>query len=110
MSDENPDSLTGREETVLHMCDRDEQKNNLMENRFSSARNIVTGLKSSNCDRNGGVLKGGTLPKSGLLKHQDDRPSVWQLYYGMKAEGSKQYGEGKPTDVPVFVSAIYLFL
>uniref|UniRef100_A0AAR5PUH6 Uncharacterized protein n=1 Tax=Dendroctonus ponderosae TaxID=77166 RepID=A0AAR5PUH6_DENPD len=102
MSEENQDSLAAREETVLHMCDSGEQKQNLMENRFSSARNIVTGLKSFNCDRNGGVVKGGSLPKGGLLKHQDDRPSVWQLYYGMKAEGSKQYGEGKPTDVPVF--------
>lgn len=47
-----------------------------------------------------------TVPKKSLLKAvNDDKPSVWEQYYGVKAveEGEVKYAT-KPTDVPIFVS------
>lgn len=42
----------------------------------------------------------------------DNKPSVWQQYYGVKAietvEGDFKYMR-KPTDVPLFVSTTLLF-
>ncbi|XP_030753397.1 uncharacterized protein LOC115880334 [Sitophilus oryzae] len=53
------------------------------------------------CDRHG--LLGDLTPKLGDLGGVgDEKPSVWELYYGVRAEGCTKYGQGKPTDVPVF--------
>lgn len=52
-----------------------------------------------------------TVQKRGLLKAvNDDKPSVWEQYYGVKAveEGVVKYPP-KPTDVPVFVSNTFHF-
>ncbi|KAL1512864.1 hypothetical protein ABEB36_002376 [Hypothenemus hampei] len=59
---------------------------------FSCARNPMDCLKSFNCDKD----------EKGEVANRDERPSVWQLYYGKKAEGTKKIGEAKPSDVPVF--------
>lgn len=50
-----------------------------------------------------------TVPKKSLLKAvHDEKPSVWEQYYGVKAveEGQVKYVT-KPTDVPIFVSIMY---
>lgn len=52
------------------------------------------------------------VPKRSLLKAvHDDKPSVWEQYYGVKAveEGGVKYAT-KPTDVPVFVSIITIYI
>ncbi|CAH1127486.1 unnamed protein product [Ceutorhynchus assimilis] len=73
-------------------CDKITSKDAAENNSVRSKQNCLT--NSFNCDK----VKGGSVPRG----QRDERPSVWQLYYGMKAEGTKRYGEGKPTDVPVF--------
>lgn len=52
-----------------------------------------------------------SVPKKKLLQADDSKPSVWEQYYGINAgsEGEVKYVV-KPTDVPLFVSRIYIFL
>lgn len=64
---------------------------------ISSAKNCSEGAC---CDKSDGVVEG----VSKVETNKDERPSVWQLYYGMRAEGKKCYGKASPKDVPVFVS------
>lgn len=52
------------------------------------------------------------VPKRSLLKSvHDDKPSVWEQYYGVKAleEGEVKYATN-PTDVPVFVSILTMYV
>lgn len=50
--------------------------------------------------------KSSTLPKKSLLRAvNDEKPSVWEQYYGVRAaEGSDVKYVAKPSDVPLFVS------
>lgn len=50
--------------------------------------------------------KTSTLPKKSLLRAaNDNKPSVWEQYYGVRAaQGSDVKYVTKPTDVPLFVS------
>lgn len=88
----------------------DAQNDKITEASISCARNKLNCLRSFNCDKNNVLVKGGSVPKGGLGGYRDERPSVWQLYYGIKAEGSKRYGDGNPSDVPVFVSRFFLII
>lgn len=47
-------------------------------------------------------------PKKYLLRAVDDKPSVWEQYYGVRMEQQKLENSyvPKPTDVPLFVSKI----
>lgn len=74
---------------------------------ISSAKNCSEGAC---CDKSDGVsvVEGEGVSK--VETNKDERPSVWQLYYGMRAEGKKCYGKASPKDVPVFVSILNMFL
>lgn len=52
-----------------------------------------------------------TPKKNSLIAVNDDKPSVWEQYYGVKAaqDGEVKY-VAKPTDVPLFVSPCYITL
>ncbi|KAJ8925467.1 hypothetical protein NQ315_009301 [Exocentrus adspersus] len=62
--------------------------------------------KASNDMLLGKTKKTSTLPKKSLLRAMyDNKPSVWEQYYGVKAvEVSEAKYVTKPTDVPLFVS------
>lgn len=45
--------------------------------------------------------------KISLRAVNDNKPSVWEQYYGVKATNNEGEYSGKPTDVPIFVSVTY---
>ncbi|XP_076259868.1 uncharacterized protein LOC143196134 isoform X2 [Rhynchophorus ferrugineus] len=59
--------------------------------------------KMKNCDRKDLLEPEALTTKMGHLESaRDNKPSVWEMYYGVKAEGSGRYGQGRPSDVPIF--------
>ncbi|KAF7284520.1 hypothetical protein GWI33_022106 [Rhynchophorus ferrugineus] len=59
--------------------------------------------KTKNCDRKDLLEPEALTTKMGHLESaRDNKPSVWEMYYGVKAEGSGRYGQGRPSDVPIF--------
>ncbi|KAL3285684.1 hypothetical protein HHI36_000216 [Cryptolaemus montrouzieri] len=50
--------------------------------------------------------------KVSALRANDEKPSVWEQYYGVKAEPALEVPHvvPKPTDVPIFVSNIFLII
>ncbi|XP_060536259.1 uncharacterized protein LOC132708140 isoform X2 [Cylas formicarius] len=59
-------------------------------------------LKDFKCDKQVVVPVEKNAVGTSLVADAEDKPSVWALYYGMRAEGAEQYLTGKPTDVPIY--------
>ncbi|KAK9883900.1 hypothetical protein WA026_004842 [Henosepilachna vigintioctopunctata] len=70
----------------------------------------VTYDRAENCKNSNEVAQGVLSTKTSLLRAvNDDKPSTWEQYYGVKAEPTVivPHVVPKPTDVPIFVSIIF---